>query len=142
MTCGELPNPELVISELSKDMKSIKVIAKAKDELMNGSECGYTCLAQNPMDNEKFASSSQVIDDSDTGINLWELNTESWKNGQADYSVITAQGKRARTDIARIAPTASLKCQNGIQSMHWATSSTLIAGTIDHQLKVFDLEKL
>ena len=25
--------------------------------------------------------------------------------------------------------------------MHWASDSTLLAGTIDHQLKVFDVEK-
>lgn len=26
--------------------------------------------------------------------------------------------------------------------MSWASASTLIAGTVDHQLKVFDMEKL
>lgn len=35
-----------------------------------------------------------------------------------------------------------MKVANGVSSMHWASSSTLIAGTIDHQLKVFDAEKL
>ena len=35
-----------------------------------------------------------------------------------------------------------MRCQNGVQSMTWAAQSTLITGCTDHQLKVFDVEKL
>ena len=45
VTCSELPNPELIISEVQNDSKSLKVIAKAKDHLQEQSKCGYTCLA-------------------------------------------------------------------------------------------------
>jgi hypothetical protein len=132
VTCSELPNPELVISQFNYERKQIKVIAKAKDQIMDGNECGYTSLAQSPVDHAKFASSSQVIHDSEKGIDLWQVDAEAWRNGKADYSVQTSYGKRQRTEVARIAPVASLKCQNGVQSMHWASMSTLIAGTTDH----------
>lgn len=112
VSCSELPNPELTISEVSSDLKSVKIIAKGKDEFADDCQCGYTCLAQNPLYNDRFAAASQVIEDSEKGISLWEVNPEAWKN--SDTSVATAPGKRARTDIARIGPLSHLKCQNGV----------------------------
>ena len=109
---------------------------------MEDSESGYSCLAQNPMDREKFCSSSQVIDDADNGIMLWDVNPKSWEDGDADFGKRGQANKRQRTDIASISPIAVMKCQNGVQSMAWAAQSTLIAGCVDHQLKVFDIEKL
>ena len=87
ITCSELPSPEIIVSEVDANGKSMKVIAKASNQLQENSECGYTCLAQNPLDREFFASSSQVIDDMEQGIALWELNPDSWKDGKADYSI-------------------------------------------------------
>jgi WD40 repeat protein len=35
-----------------------------------------------------------------------------------------------------------LKCQSGVACMSWASDETLVAGCTDHQLKVFDMNKL
>ena len=51
-------------------------MAKAKDELGDECQCGYTCLAQNPLEKEKFVASSQIIEDPEKGISLWEINPE------------------------------------------------------------------
>lgn len=67
-----------MISRIASDKRSIEVIARAKPDLMEENFCGYTCLAQNPLDLEKFVTSSQIIDDADQGINLWEVNPEAW----------------------------------------------------------------
>lgn len=88
VSCSELPNPELVITEVSSDKKNVKIIAKGKDDLLGDDcQCGYTCLAQNPLEKERFAASSQIIQDSEKGISLWQVDPESeaWKN--ADFSV-------------------------------------------------------
>ena len=74
VTCSELPSPQLTISKVAKDKKTMQVIARASAELTEESESGYTCLAQNPMELEKFCSSSSLIDDADSGIALWEIN--------------------------------------------------------------------
>ena len=58
VTCSELPDPQLVISKLGSDKKSIEIIARAKEDMSEEVNCGYTCLAQNPITLEKFASSS------------------------------------------------------------------------------------
>ena len=80
VTCSEMPDPQLVISRVSPDKSSIEVIARAKEELMEDSFCGYTCLAQNPLNLERFVSSSQIIgsENADQGINIWEVNPEAW----------------------------------------------------------------
>ena len=46
---------------------------------MEETNCGYTCMAQNPLHLEQFVTSSQIIDDADAGIQLWEVNPESWE---------------------------------------------------------------
>ena len=94
ISCSELPNPELTITEVASDKRSVKVVAKAKDEFSDECQCGYTCLAQNPLSKEKFAASSQVIEDNEKGISLWEVNPESETWANADYSVSTVAGKR------------------------------------------------
>jgi hypothetical protein len=48
---------------------------------------------------EKFCSSSNLIDDPDQGIALWEINPEKWSDGGAEFSVRTGS-KRQKTDIA------------------------------------------
>ena len=101
--------------------------------------CGFTCLAQNPLTLERFVSSSQIIDEADQGIHLWEVNPEAWSS--ADAAQQTAPNKRARTSVAQISPVASLRCPNGVQSMSWAAASVLVAGCTDHQIRVFDMEK-
>ena len=45
--------------------------------------CGFTCLAQNPLTLERFVSSSQIIDEADQGIHLWEVNPEAWSSADA-----------------------------------------------------------
>ena len=45
---------------------------------MDNVNCGYTCLAQNPLTLEHFVSSSQIIEDAEQGICLWEVNPEVW----------------------------------------------------------------
>ena len=80
MTCSELPDPQLIVSKLGADNKTMSILARAKEDLMEDATCGYTCLAQNPLAPEKFVSSSQIIDDADLGINLWEVNPEVWAN--------------------------------------------------------------
>ena len=111
VSCSELPNPELTISELTG--RAVKVIAKAKDEFADSCQCGYTCLAQNPLVGEKFAASSAVIEEADKGISLWDVNPDSWTADSVDFSVATsgaAGAKRQRTEIARIAPVGHIKC--------------------------------
>ena len=49
--------------------------------------------------------------------------------------------KRSRTSIPQIEPIAALRCSNGVQSMVWASQSILIAGSTDHQIKIFDVER-
>ena len=142
ITCSELPNAQMTISKIGADKKTIKIVARAKASLMEDTECGYSSLAQNPIEREKFCSSQQVIDDPDSGILLWDVNPQSWEEGAADFSKGGQANKRQRTDIANISPVAQIKCTNGVQSMNWASQSTLIAGCTDHQLKVFDTEKL
>jgi len=78
VTCSEIPDPTLMISRVAEDKSNIKVIARAKAEHMEDNYCGYTCMAQNPLDLEKFVTSSQIIDDADEGIKLWEVNPEAW----------------------------------------------------------------
>jgi len=80
VTCSELPDPQLIVSKLGADNKTMSILARAKEDLMEDATCGYTCLAQNPLTPEKFVSSSQIIDDADLGINLWEVNPEVWAN--------------------------------------------------------------
>ena len=87
---------------------------------MEETECGYSCLAQNPIDREKFCSSSTLIDDSDNGIMLWDVNPQKWSQGEADFSKKVQSNKRQKTDIANISPIATMRCQNGVQSMAWA----------------------
>ena len=100
VTCSELPDPQLVISKLGSDKKSIDVIARAKEDMSEEVNCGYTCLAQNPIAREKFASSSQIIEEADQGICLWEVNPTAWAE-QADTNArSTAPTKRARTSTA------------------------------------------
>lgn len=93
--------------------------------------CGYTCLAQNPLAPEKFVSSSQIIDDADVGINLWEVNPEVWAT-QVDTNAKAMGNKRARTSIPQMQPIASMRCAGGVQSMSWASATSLIAGCTDH----------
>ena len=62
------------------------------------------------MDREKFCSSSQVIEDADNGIMLWDVNPKSWEDGEADFAKRVQSNKRQRTDIANIAPVAVMKC--------------------------------
>ena len=45
ITCSEMPDPQLVVSRLSADKRSLEVIARAKDEVMEETNCGYTCMA-------------------------------------------------------------------------------------------------
>ena len=45
VTCSEMPDPQLVISRLATDKGSLEVIARAKDEVMEETNCGYTCMA-------------------------------------------------------------------------------------------------
>ena len=86
VTCSELPSPQLTISKVAKDKKSMQVIARASAELTEESESGYTCLAQNPIELEKFCSSSSLIDDAETGIALWEISPQKWADGGAEFS--------------------------------------------------------
>ena len=139
VTCSELPNPTLVVSRLAQDKTGIEVIARAKDQFMEDAACGYTCMAQNPLTPEKFVSSSQIIEDADQGIQLWQIDPEAWATQQS--SAASAPQKRQRTNVATMEPTASLRCANGVQSLSWASESVLIAGCTDHQLKVFDMER-
>ena len=81
---------------------------------MEETDCGYSCLAQNPVEREKFCSSSQLIDDSDSGIMLWEVNPERWADGGADFSKKVQTNKRQKTEVAQISPTATMRCQNGV----------------------------
>lgn len=68
VSCSEQPDPQLIVAKLGADKKTFEVIARAKDELMEETMCGYTCLAQNPLQLERFVSSSQIIEDPDQGI--------------------------------------------------------------------------
>lgn len=104
--------------------------------------CGYTCLAQNPLTPERFVSSSQIIEDADMGIMLWEVNPEAWAKQPDANARTTAPMKRSRTAVSQIEPTAMIRCANGVQSMSWASQSILIVGCVDHQIKVFDMDKL
>jgi len=140
ITCSELPNAQMTISKIGADKKTVKIVARAKASLMEEAECGYSCLAQNPIEREKFCCSSQVIDDPDTGILLWDVNPATWEEG--DDAKVGHANKRQKTGIQNISPIAQMRCTNGVQSMTWASQSTLIAGCTDHQLKVFDTEKL
>uniref|UniRef100_A0A7S3HZI4 Uncharacterized protein n=1 Tax=Favella ehrenbergii TaxID=182087 RepID=A0A7S3HZI4_9SPIT len=107
---------------------------------MEETNCGYTCMAQNPLNLEQFVTSSQIIDEADQGIYLWEVNPDSWA-ADADVAKQTAPMKRARTNVSRISPLASLRCPNGVQSLSWASQSVLVAGCTDHQIRVFDMER-
>ena len=97
VTCSELPDPQLVISKLGSDKKSIQIMARAKEDMSEEVNCGYTCLAQNPITLEKFASSSQIIEDADRGICLWEVNPAAWAEQIDANARQTAPMKRART---------------------------------------------
>ena len=114
VTCSEMPDPQLTISRLAADKRSIEVIARAKDEVMQENFCGYTCMAQDPLQRERFVTSSSIIEDADSGISLWEVNPEVWAQQQADTSIQTAPMKRARTGVPRINPVANLRCMNGV----------------------------
>ena len=100
VTCSELPDPQLVISKLGSDKKSIEIIGRAKEDLGEEVNCGYTCLAQNPITLEKFASSSQIIEEADQGICLWEVNPTAWAEQADSNARTTASMKRARTSTA------------------------------------------
>ena len=86
-----------MISKLGATKKSIEIIARAKDDLMTEAPCGYTCLAQNPFTPERFVSSSQIIEDPDQGIHLWEVNPEAWASQALTNAKTTAPMKRQRT---------------------------------------------
>jgi len=120
-----------VISKVAADKKSLEIIARAKEELMAENFCGYTCLAQNPLNLDTFVSSSSVIDDADAGICLWEVNPEAWAT-DAEMARQTAPLKRARTSTPQISPLATLRCPGGVQSMSWASQTILITGCTDH----------
>ena len=53
---------------------------------MEETECGYSCLAQHPIEREKFCSSSALIEDADYGIMLWDVDPQKWVEGEADFS--------------------------------------------------------
>ena len=131
VTCSELPDPQLVVSRVAEDKKSLEIIARAKEDYNEEVLCGYTCLAQNPLQPEHFASSSQIIEDAQEGIRLWEINPEKWAT-DSSIARATAPMKRARTSVAQIEPTSFLKCPGGVQSMSWASSTVLVAGCADH----------
>lgn len=131
VSASEVPNPALTFSYLSNDRKSLSVVARAKYSALDPSE-GITCLAQNPMTLEMIASSSSHGGD----ILLWNVDPSKW---QSDEKVM--ENKRQKTGVATIDPTATLKCTHGTQSIKWISPETLVAGGLDHQLKVFDIQK-
>ena len=50
--------------------------------------------------------------------------------------------KRQKLAESNINVESYLKCQSGVQCMTWPDEDTLMAGCTDHQLKVFDMNKL
>lgn len=133
VTCSELPRPQLTVTKVSEDKNAVKVIARGKSSLTEDSACGYTCLAQNPLVREHFASSSQIIDDAEQGIAMWDLTKLDVSTGEKSTSGSASEPqKRKRTDIVQFEPTGFLKCTTGVQSMVWASDATLIAGCCDH----------
>ena len=131
VSASEVPNPALTFSYLSSDRKSLSVVARAKYSALDPTE-GITCLAQNPMTLEMIASASSHGGD----ILLWNVDPSKW---QSDENVI--ENKRQKTGVATVNPTATLKTTHGTQSMKWISPETLVAGGLDHQLKVFDIQK-
>lgn len=96
---------------------------------------GVSCLSQNPMSHETFASASNQTND----IHLWSVDPAHWKG---DDKAIEGSTKRQRTGVATVDPIGTLKGTHGIQCLKWATPDTIIAGGIDHQIKLYDCNKL
>ena len=49
--------------------------------------------------------------------------------------------KRAKSDVARIAPKSFYPCSGGVASLLWSHGEHFVVGGTDHQLKIFDVEK-
>lgn len=114
VTCSELPRPQLTVTRVSEDKNTVKVIARAKDSITEDSPCGYTCMAQNPLVREHFASSSQIIEDAEQGIAVWDLTKLDHQSGEKTTGSIAEPQKRRRTDIASLEPVGYLKCTTGV----------------------------
>jgi len=99
VTASELPTPQLTFSELSQDKKNLNVIARAKSQFTDVND-GYSLLAQNPAVLEQIASASQVVNDPEQGICLWEVNPESDAWGEGGARQIEGSLKRQKTGVA------------------------------------------
>lgn len=81
MTCSELPDAALTVSQVTGD--TLKIIARANlSELDNVGNSGFSCLAQNPKNPDIFCSSTQLIEDIDEGIQLWKIDPKQWSTGE------------------------------------------------------------
>ena len=131
ITCSELPDATLTVSSVKniKTKPEVSVIARASlGELENVASGGFSSLAYNPKDLDVFCSSTQLIEDSDQGIQVWKVNPKEWSTGQK----VDGSFKRAKMSEQTMITETYLKCQSGVACMSWPSDETLVAGCTDH----------
>lgn len=68
---------------------------------------------------------------------MWKVDPQTWQTGEKKI-----QGKRKKLTESLMKTDTYVKCQSGVSCLSWSSPESLFAGCTDHQLKVFDMNKL
>lgn len=80
-----------------------------------------------------------MIEDIDQGIQVWKVDPKEWSTGERK---VEGSFKRQKLAESTMVTETYMKCQSGVACMTWPNEDILVAGCTDHQLKVFDMNKL
>lgn len=72
-------------------------------------------------------------------INLWNADPNHW---QGDEKAIEGTLKRQKTGIKTVDPIGTIKNISGVSAMKWTTNDSIVTGSCDHQIKVYDVSRL
>lgn len=70
---------------------------------------------------------------------MWKVDPKEWATGERK---VEGSFKRQKLAESTMTTETFLKCQSGVACMTWPSDENLVVGCTDHQLKVFDMNKL
>lgn len=156
ITCSSQPNAELKISELTHIAQGkgdkqyqFNLLAQSKEELSSES---FKTLSNNPMNNDYICSSGIVnshqgeegLITKETGILIWKLDKNLLQGvDHENFESKKGPNKRLKTGAPTfIAPHGKIHCSGSVNSLKWSGPSKIIAGCLDHTIKIVNADRL
>jgi hypothetical protein len=134
VTCSNLPNSELKVSEIINEGKKYQItqLATSNEAEYGGINDGFKCLASSPINNEYIISAYHSSEQApEKSLLVWRLNQRTLESAELGYSK-KGTLKRQKVSNATIEPHEKINLSGGVSALKWAGPSRVFAGSYDH----------